>query len=287
MTKAEKESQKGLSNNIHEFKASLNETLDDLAKKLLSEQQKLETLQEANQLAELNLKEQHEIIKQANTLDALLLANKKKQLEIDKSIQQRRDQWQKEQQTYTTEQDEQKALLTKQRKREQDEYDYQLKITRQKEEDAYQTKKQQQERELSDKRESFEKEIAEREHAVVENEEKLVELETKVASFPKELQSSIDQAIKDTTDKLSTKFEYESSLAQKQHEGALALYKQTNQSLESIVAEQKATIAELNKKVNSAGSQVQEIALHAIESSAKSKQPITINPSEKNNADNR
>ncbi len=58
---------------------------------LLADAEK-ERQQDANQLAEQNLKEQHDIIKQAGTLDVLLLANKKKQLEIDEVVQCQREQ---------------------------------------------------------------------------------------------------------------------------------------------------------------------------------------------------
>ena len=279
LANAQQLTQAGLGQSIHDFKTALNATLDKLATDLHHEQEKLESLRQANQLAKSQLNEQHDILKEADTLDALLLAHKRKQIEIEETTQAQRDHWKKVQQAYETEHADKQLALEKQRQQEDDNYNYQLKLKRQKEDDAYRLKKQAQDNELIAERDAFEKEIAEREQSVVESEEKLHHLEKEVAAFPKRLASDIEKAIKDTTEKLTTQFEYERKLSEQRYEGELALYKQTNHALESTLADQKHHMDDLNQKLALASQQVQDIALHAIEGNSKSKQPITITTS--------
>lgn len=69
-------------------------------------------------------------------------------------------------------------------------------------------------------------------------------------------------------EQLTTKFRFEKDLAAKEMQGEIKLLQQTISSLQSKIKEQDSLIASLNEKANTAGSQVQTIALKALDSAA-------------------
>ena len=94
-------------------------------------------------------------------------------------------------------------------------------------------------------------------------------LRSESESFPKLLENKIQSAIENTTNELNQKHEYMTNLKDKETYGRIALLEQTNKSLLEKIAEQKALIEQLSDKSNFANSQVQDIALKAIDGASK------------------
>ena len=69
-------------------------------------------------------------------------------------------------------------------------------------------------------------------------------------------------------ERLTTKHQYERDMFTKEMQGETKLLQQTISSLQAKIKEQDSLVASLNEKANTAGSQVQTIALKALDSAS-------------------
>lgn len=99
-------------------------------------------------------------------------------------------------------------------------------------------------------------------------EQELQDLRAQAEAAPVKLQQAIIDTEKAVTERLHFKYDYEIKLAQKEVEGDKKLYAQMVNSLETKIKQQEQQIKELTEKTNSAGLQVQQIAVKAIESAS-------------------
>jgi hypothetical protein len=159
---------------LAELKLSLVKSLEEIEEKLLSSYKKLAVLQQAIQIQTKDLSDIHEIKINADTLAALLLAQKEKsslfekemkdrQQTFDQEVMQKRSLWKKEQDEFELARKDQETQAKKIRLREEEEYLYQRDLLRQKEKDQYEAEKQSLEKELAMKRTALENEFEERE----------------------------------------------------------------------------------------------------------------------------
>ncbi len=266
-------------NGISRAKIEIMNALDEVSEKLTSEFKKLEGLQKAIELESNYLNEIYDIKINADSLSALLLAQKEKKANFDAEIenkkiafeeemQQKKFQWKLEQENYENQKKERDAQLKKDRQREEEEYNYNLQLKRKKEADEYNEQKSKLEKELVEKRTSLEKELSERESIVAAKEKESAEMKLKVEQFPKALENAIKETEKSVIEKIEFKFKHQSELAQKEMEGERNLNRQMIISLENKIKEQAEQVKQLTQKVNDSGQQVQTIAIKAIESTA-------------------
>ncbi len=269
----------GLVNHLATLKLTITQALDKLGEELLAEQSRLVTLQSAIKVEEAALKTKHDIVAEADSLDALILAHQTRRQEFEKEIAEKqsafetqyneqRQAWQQESSQMAAKIKEEAATLKKTRQREEEEHQYDLAQARKKEQDAYQAKQTALEKSLQDKREAFEKDFSAREQAIVAQETEFNELKEQAATFPTTLQARVEQEVAATKAQLERQFKYERELTAKEMTGKVALYEQTNASLQEKIAEQQRTIAQLLEKEAHANTQAQKIAVKAIESSA-------------------
>jgi len=238
-----------------------------------------------------NLQGLYQITANADSLAALLMAQKVKredfeadlaskrnafeqQLDSDKhqletEIQQKREQWKKEKAIAELQSKEDAGELKKKRERDEEEYSYNLQLIRKKDTDSYQERKLKLEKELTDKKALFESDIAMRESKIQEAETELKLLREKSESFPAEIEKSVKQAEKLVTEKLQTQYKFETELTSQQSVAELKLREQTVQSLLAKIKDLDAIIKELTSKAIIAEASVKDIAIKAIESSGK------------------
>lgn len=265
--------------NIATLKLSLVRSLEDTEEQLLTSHKQLTTLQQAIVIQSKELADLHEIKINADTLAALLHAQKEKELTFDASIKERTNQfeqemnqkratWKKEQEEVDLSSKDQQQQTQKARKREEEEYLYQRDLMRQKECDQYNQEKESLEKELTTKRIALEQEFKAREQAIVAQEKEYQLLKQQAEIMPKELQKAIQDTTKSVTERLTFQFDYETKLAQKEVEGERKLYQQMKEGLEAKVAQLEAQVTHLADKTNQANLQVQDIAVKAIESSS-------------------
>lgn len=263
--KASSQSYEGIVKNIADLKINLNNSLDDLEDSLLNEFKKFTEVKEALDTESKRLEEVYQVSVNADSLAALLLAQKEKKEQFEKEMAEKkaafelemnenRESWQVEKQKLEQSYKERKEEVEKQRKREEEEYNYNLKQKRKKEEDEYHQKKQ-----------ALDREIAEKQKEWTEKEAEYQQLKKQVEGFPKEMEDAVKKAKDEVTKELTTKHAFEKDLFQKETEGEIKLYKQTIQNVESKIKEQNALIEQLTKKSDYSSDQVKEIAVKAIE----------------------
>lgn len=263
-------------NNLAGTKVLIGQTLDNLEQKLIEEHRKFNELQAATKMASVNLEELYDIKQDADSLSALLLAQKeqREQFELEMSTfkkvfeqekKEARETWAKEQERRTQEQQEKDATASRERLREDEEYQYTVQLERKKDHDTYQAKKQTLERELTEKRDAVLKDLEERTVVIKAQEEEFNKLKIQVQSFPLELEAAIKNTENNISATLEKQHQHYMELATKEIDGERKLSQQTIVSLQSKIKEQEALIKQLSQKADEASVQVQSIAIKALE----------------------
>ncbi|MGE3556330.1 MAG: hypothetical protein AB7M93_25870 [Candidatus Obscuribacterales bacterium] len=265
-----------------ELRLQLGKALDDLETQLSDEYRKFTEVRKAIEAESARLEEIHEITAGADSLAALLAAQKDRKAlfeeemahqerELEEAIAEKRAQWAKERELYLQQQEEEKKTSQKAREREEEEYRYHTALSRKREEDAYEAKKAALEAELIAKKQTAEKELSDRESFIASQEEELQKLKEEAAAFPARLQAAISEARETTTEQLQKQYAFETELARKGEEGEKRLLEQTIATLKAKITEQEKLIDQLTRKADHASSQVQEIAVRAIDGARASR----------------
>jgi len=121
------------------------------------------------------------------------------------------------------------------------------------------------------KKEQMEKDLTEREKAVAEREEELGELQKKVIAFPKEMEEAINNAVKDTTERITLEAKNRAELIRKEFDGERNVLTTRIESLEKTVKEQSGQISNLSEQLEKAYQKVQDIAVKSVEGSSSLK----------------
>ncbi len=267
---------------ISTLKLSLNTTLDKIEDDLSDEYKKLKGIREAISIEEQRLKDFYQINAGADSLAAVLAAQKVKKEEFENEMATRRGEFdeemkmeklnrEKESKLWDEKRKEQDENLKKQRTREEEEFQYNIQLTRKKEKDQYEQKKNLLEKELTEKRISFENEINAREQAVAAVEKELSELRQKSEKYPADLEKSIQAAIKETTNQLDKDHKFDKQLLLKEHEGEIKLKNQQLESLQLRIKDMETQLKQAYAKAENAESNTKEITLKAIQSSGQIK----------------
>ena len=278
--RASSEGAKDIIHKIAELKVQVNETLESLGKNLLNERSKLSDLQEAIAVEQARIKDTHEIMVNANSLEALLLAQKKKKEEFEQCIEAEKEKfraemaekktaWVKEKQEHEQTQKDKIELQKKEWQRQEEEYEYQRKITQQKDNDQYQLNKQLLERELEDRKKKLEEEFALRENTISAQEQELTELRKLRDETDKILKENVESARKQLTVELEQKYKFASELKQKETDSENSLLKQNIKFLEEKLQEKNKTIDILNQQLVNSQAQSQELAKKVIEANSR------------------
>ena len=279
----------GIVRDIGSLKLEVGKVLTSLSDQLELEAGRYESVKRAIADKEKELAEIYEIQKAASSLAALIESQHQKKEEFEEEMGSRKDtltreieelraEWQKEKQQRAAEEKEQAAVEAKRRAREKEEFDYMLQRERQLAKDAFEKEKagyEEQagimEREIVLRREQSDRAFAEREQTLAGQEQELADLRARVAMFPKELEKNVAIEVKAAVDKQQLEAKYRLELLQKEFDGEKNVLTTKLASLEAVVKEQAARITKLNEQIERSYSQVQDIALKAVEGSASIK----------------
>lgn len=227
-------------------KQELSKLIDHIETQITQEYKKLTDIQKAIAIETKNLDEIYQIKINAQSLEALIMAQKELKLQFETQMNKQKQTWSEE------------LEKTKQeRQREEDEYEYLLKIQRRKEQDVYNLKKEKQE-----------KDLLERELALSSKEKEYESLKKQVESFPKELEKRVQEIETNTRAEVERNYKFDKELSLKEKESESKLHEQVLKSLQNKVKEQDDIIKQLSQKTDIATQQVQTIAIKAIESSS-------------------
>jgi len=276
---AESLSSEGVAREISNLKIETSKTLAQISDRLEEEVNKFKAVQNAITLKEKELQELYEIERSAVTLAALIESqNQKRQaFEIEmaekkealsQEIETLRAEREKEKNDYESEIKERDITEKKRREREKDDYEYSFKREQKLTKDKFEDEKSKLEKEIQVKKEQMESEIKEREKAIAGREDELNELRKKVSAFPKEMETAIAKAIKETTEKLTLEAKNREELMKKEFIGEKNVLTTRVESLEKTVKEQSEQVTKLTQQLEKAYQQVQEIAVKTIEGSS-------------------
>ena len=117
----------------------------------------------------------------------------------------------------------------------------------------------------------MEQELSAREAAVAAKEAELSDLRKQAAQHPKELETSVARAIKETTERLTAEAKNREELLKKEIEGERNVFTARIESLEKTAKEQSDRISALTKQLEAAYQKVQDIAVKTVEGASNSK----------------
>jgi hypothetical protein len=253
--------------------------LTQISDKLDDEVSKFRKIEEAVRFKEKELEEFYGIEKSALSLAALIEAQNGKQQEFDAKmaadrerltdeIESTRLHWAEEKQAREAGAKEWDAAEKKRRDREREEFDYGFKRDRKLAIEALEDQKARLEKEITTKRAQAEEELAAREKALAEKEGELQDLQKRAAGFPKELESTVTKAIKETTDRLTLEAKSREELLKKEFDGERNVLKTRVEAFDKTVKDQHEQIAKLSMQVEKAYQKIEDVAVKTIEGAA-------------------
>ncbi|MEG3860384.1 hypothetical protein [Microcoleus sp. herbarium12] len=250
-----------------------------LSEKLKAESAKLDELKKAIDIEAEQLQELQQIRVVADALHILTQEHQEKltvleqnaanQREvIEKDMTQKRKTWGKEQQEFDTVVAEKTAFTTKQRQQEAADYQYELQRDRKIETDEYEETKRKLERELQESTREKDKNWAEREKILSDNQAEFEKNQTKAAGFEEELKQAYIKAKEEAIQEVSREAKVKADLADKEWEGSKQGYELKVQSLQQTMARQTEQIAEISAQLQATMKQAQDLAMKAFASKA-------------------
>lgn len=272
----------GIARETSMLKIETGKMLAQISDRMEEEINRYKTIQNAVALKEKELQEIYEIEKSAMTLAALVESQNQKQQafesdmaakkeELNREIETSRAEWEKEKTDYEFMIKERDVAEKKRRDREKEEYDYAFKREQKLAKDKFEDEKAKLEKEVQLKKEQMEGALKLREKGIAEQEAELTEWQKKVAAFPKEMETAVAKAVKETTEKLNLEAKNKDEIQKKEFAGEKNVLTTRIESLEKTVIEQSERIVKLNQQLEKAYQQVQDIAVKTIEGSSNAK----------------
>lgn len=272
-------STEGIGREIGKLKSEIGRVLGELSDKMEDEVAKYLRVKRAVEIKEKELEEIYEIQKQASSLAALIEAQKEKREtfdaqmaeqkeELEYEIEATREEWKEEQAAHEAEIKERDAAEKKQRDREAEEHKYKVAREKQLAKEDFEYEKAKLQREIQLNKEEMERDLAARQKALSEGEAELEGLRQRAAAFPGELEATVSKAVAEATERVKREADVREELLKKDAEGERNVLNSRIEALQQTVAEQSAHVARLSAQIEKSYTQVQDIAVKAIEGSA-------------------
>ena len=250
-----------------------------LSEKLKQESSKLDELKRAIEIEAEQLQQLQQIRVVADALHILTQEHQEKltvleqnatnQHEvIEKDTTQKRKIWGKEQQEFDAAVQEKTTFTIKQRQGEAADYQYDLQRERKIETDAYEETKRTSERELQEYTREKDKNWAEREKLLSDNQAEFEKNQTKAAGFEEELKQAYTKAKEEAIQEVSREAKVKADLVDKEWEGSKQRYELKVQSLQQTISLQTEQIAEISAQLQATMKQAQDLAMKAFASKA-------------------
>ncbi|MDF2533848.1 MAG: hypothetical protein K0R18_5 [Bacillales bacterium] len=289
LTQAAKTASTSIEDQIASLQKNVAGILGNLSNSFSEEIKNFNTLQEAIKLKEQELKELIDIEKEAFTLAALVNTRKELAAKFDAEQAEKQaaaytnladlnDQMAKLRIDTQAEIKQLKADAEQTRKREQAEYTYDFNRKKQQDQDALTDELNLQRKSANESIATQNSQLAEKEKALNERtsvletrEEKMDELEAKIAAFP-EREAQIRAEVEDRTRKDEARTAaIKDNYVKKQAESDKALAETEIKMLKESLADEKVKTAELAKKLDEAYGKIQSMALASVNGSQEAK----------------
>ena len=262
---------------ISRLSLEVSRAFTGISEKLVEEVNRLTMVRSAVALERQELERLHQIDVAATALDLLVRehAQQKQQFEAEMAAQ--RAEFEERSQAAERERKEQEDALKKQRQREIDDYEYKKNLERKRAQDKYDEEIRLQEKKNQERQEALTKDWAQREAALRAQEEELQQLRKDAAGFPARLEQEVQRAAAQAAKEARQQAEHQTQMAQKEAEAERRMAELRIKTLEDLLARQTAQMGELQKQVDEAKRQVQEIAVRAIEGASGARTLAHVN----------
>lgn len=265
-----------------ELRVEIGKMLSHLADSLQEEVQKYARVREAVNVKEQELKDIYGIEKAAQTLVALLEAQTQKKDEFDEAMAKEKDEltleinsmraaYEKEKKDYERVTKERDTEEARRRQREKEEYEYNFKREQALAKNTAEDNGARVEKDLRLKKETVEKELTAREKAVADQEKHLAELQKRAEAFPKELETAVQKAVKESVERVQLEAKNREELVRKTLEGEKNVLLSKIEALERLGTEQKEQISRLTQQIEKAYQKVEDIAIKSVSGIADTK----------------
>jgi colicin import membrane protein len=265
----------------------IGRTLSDLSDKITAEVQRLQSVREAVRLEQEELTRLHKIDVAATALDQLVQDYQREKERLESDISTRRSEWEEEVRTTERDRKEVEDQVRKQRQREIDEYEYKKALERKKAQDKYDEEQRLLEKRNKERQEELERSWQLREVALKDREDELARLRADAAAFNERLEKERHAAAAEATKEAERRFEQQILVLKKDNETEKRVSDLQIKSLELTIAKQAEQLGALQKQLDEAKQQVQEIAVRAIEGASGAKALTHINQIAMEQAKNR
>jgi colicin import membrane protein len=255
----------------------VSRTLLDLSEKLTAEVDLLTQLRQAVQLEQQELQRLHKIDIAATSLEQLIQDHERERERLENEIQVRRAEWEQEARTAERERKEADEALRKQRQRENEDYEYRKQLERKKTQDRHDEEVHTVAKKNEERQAELERTWAQREAALNEREEELAHLRQEVANFPQRLSAEKQAALAEATREVTSRYEQQILVLQKDAEAERKMAGLQVTGLQDTLKRQAEQIGMLEKALEEAKRQVQDIALKAIEGASGARALAHVN----------
>jgi hypothetical protein len=250
---------------LADLSLQVSKALGDVSARLVAEVERLTTLREAAAIEQRELERLHRIDIVATSIGQLLQDHAAKKQALEAEMATERAAWDAETAERERAGREDEESLKKQRQREADDYEYRKALERKKAQDKYDEEQRLRDRQNREKHEALEKSWQEREAALKAREDEVAQLRKDADTFPKRLAQEVERAVNEARRQADQQFEQRLLVASKDADADKRVAELRVKTLEETVAHQTEQLAALQKQVDEAKQQVQEIALKAIE----------------------
>jgi hypothetical protein len=267
----------GVVSKISNLGLDVSKSLAALSEQLVQEVNRLATLRDAVTLEQKELERLHKIDVASTAIDQLVQDYSRQKDQLEAEIAAQRTTWAEEQKESERERKEQEEVLRKQRQREVEDYEYRKALDRKKAQDKYEEEVKLLERANKEKQEALDKSWRERDAALKASEEELQRLRREAAEFPIRLRNESESAAAEAVRVSEQKFDQRILLLSKDSEAEKRFAELRIKALEESLSRQSTQTATLEKQLEEAKRQVQEIAVKAIEGASGSRALTHIN----------
>jgi hypothetical protein len=267
----------GVAQQMSGLSLEISRALGGLSDKLIEEVNRLASVRQAVELEQKELQRLHKIDIGATALDQLVQDYRLEKERKEAEIAAQRAAWEEESQRTERERKENEENLKKLRQREMDDYEYKKALERKRAQDKYDEEVRAVEKKNKERQEALEKDWSRRETMLREQEEELARLRKESQEFAGRLRTESEQAAAQASKAAEAKFDQQILILKKDGEADKRVADLRIKTLEETIAGQAAQIASLQKQLDQAKQQVQEIALQAIEGASGAKALAHIN----------
>lgn len=252
---------------LGEFRLKTNEAISGLEDQMVAKKQKLEQIQTAIGLTEAELKNVHGIVKEADSLAALVNSQEDAREEFRAGKAEEQEVWVAETERHEASVVERDRLVDQQRKRDAEAYAFNLGVQRRNDNDKW-----------AQEKVAREENVGARETAMTEKEKHLAELETAVAGHETAVQVAVTAAVEVAAKKAETAHGFAKRALESKANTAEQISTMKIEGLEAKVKDLVEANTTLQTKLTEATSQVQDIATQAIKGAQARIVPVTTEP---------